>query len=152
MAKLITRSLGARTARTRSFIGMSYVTQILARETARIVERHQSFTAVSATVVPSRYLHRDAMRGRATPVVHKRIVCTKCHWRCAHPSRRRSLLDALAALFLLRPYRCRSCQRRQYRFSIPEWSISRRKVKTAATLHSWPSGQDQGMEAEDFSV
>ena len=48
---------------------------------------------------------------------HPQVVCSKCGWNCALPSRRRLGLDLLFALLLLRPFRCRSCHRRHYRFS-----------------------------------
>jgi hypothetical protein len=48
----------------------------------------------------------------------EQIACPKCHWKCAHRSRRRRGLDSVLALFWLHPYRCRSCHRRYYRRSL----------------------------------
>jgi len=49
------------------------------------------------------------------PSAYPEVVCPKCNWTCAHRARRRNALDLLSALFLLRPFRCRSCHRRFYR-------------------------------------
>jgi hypothetical protein len=50
------------------------------------------------------------------------VVCSKCLWMCALPSRCRTGLDRLLAFFLLRPFRCRSCHRRYYRLSSSQWA------------------------------
>ena len=52
------------------------------------------------------------------PEAQTEIICSKCRWNCAVPSRCRTVLDLLLAPFLLRPFRCRSCCKRFYRLSI----------------------------------
>ena len=64
---------------------------------------------------PDLSLKRDAKE--VAPMDATQVVCAKCHWRCARPSRRRGLLDGIAVLLILRPYRCRSCGGRHYRLS-----------------------------------
>jgi hypothetical protein len=61
---------------------------------------------------------------RGTPAEHPQLVCTKCQWSCARPSRRRNGIDFLVAFFLLLPFRCRSCHRRFYRFSFLQPKLS----------------------------
>jgi hypothetical protein len=46
------------------------------------------------------------------------LHCPKCHWKCSRPSKRRSVFDLVFALFLLHPFRCRSCNRRFYRVAV----------------------------------
>ena len=46
------------------------------------------------------------------------VVCSKCGWKCAVPVMRRRGLDAVLAVLFLHPLRCRSCHRKQYRFSV----------------------------------
>src|ERR1700728_4403305 len=62
-------------------------------------------------------------------------VCLKCRWNCAYPSKRRNVLDSFLALFLLRPFRCRSCHRRYYRllFSLGAFRPRRTPVKDSLT-------------------
>ena len=43
------------------------------------------------------------------------VVCRKCRWKCSRRSRCKSRLDMFLGLFLLQPFRCRSCHRRYYR-------------------------------------
>jgi hypothetical protein len=50
--------------------------------------------------------------------LEQEVVCRKCHWKCSRRSRRKSVLDIFLALFLLRPFRCRSCRRRYYRLAL----------------------------------
>jgi hypothetical protein len=52
------------------------------------------------------------------PSAERRMACPKCHWQCAQLSKRRTGLDSVLGLFLLRPFRCRSCRRRYYRLSL----------------------------------
>ena len=70
----------------------------------------------------------------AMPADDPDVVCPKCNWTCARRSRRRNGLDWLLALFLLRPFRCRSCQRRYYRlplFAAETLSAAQRPRKTS---------------------
>jgi hypothetical protein len=53
-----------------------------------------------------------------TQATERQFACPKCHWKCVRRSRRRTRLDLLLALFLLHPFRCRSCRRRYYRLSL----------------------------------
>jgi hypothetical protein len=46
----------------------------------------------------------------------REIVCPRCHWDCVRPARRRQILDRIARLVFLCPFRCRSCRKRFYRF------------------------------------
>jgi len=78
------------------------------------------FTFAAAAYTSMARLAEDcsmAVRRRVPFATHSEVVCWKCHWKCLVPSRRRTSLDFLLALLLLRPYRCRSCHRRYYRFS-----------------------------------
>jgi len=52
------------------------------------------------------------------PSAEQHIACPRCHWKCAQRSKRRTGLDSILGLFLLRPFRCRSCRRRYYRLSL----------------------------------
>ncbi len=44
------------------------------------------------------------------------VICPRCGWNHVRRSRRKGLLDLLAALCLLAPYRCHDCRRRFYDF------------------------------------
>jgi len=80
---------------------------------------------IAATFTSTRFkegveaLRRVASRlNRDFTPVPLEVVCRKCHWPCSQPSRRTNALDRVLALFLLRPFRCRSCQRRYYRLAL----------------------------------
>jgi hypothetical protein len=84
--------------------------------------------AITDTGAATRRLAEDQIAAgfrRVTSPVHPDLVCSKCQWKCLLPSRRRTSLDFLLALFLLRPYRCRSCHRRYYRLSFSQWQQKR---------------------------
>jgi hypothetical protein len=53
---------------------------------------------------------------------YRKVVCPRCRWNCAVPSRHRSGLDLLLALFFLRAFRCRSCHKRHRRLCLPVYS------------------------------
>jgi hypothetical protein len=44
-------------------------------------------------------------------------TCPRCHWTCAEPSGRRTVLDQLMLLIQMKPFRCRACFKNFYRFS-----------------------------------
>ena len=46
------------------------------------------------------------------------VICPRCGWNHVRRSRRKYLLDYLAALLLLAPCRCRDCRRRFYGFAL----------------------------------
>lgn len=60
------------------------------------------------------------LRNNSPEIDDEEVTCRKCHWPCALPSRRRNVIDLLVLLCLLRPYRCRSCHRRHYRFLVSQ--------------------------------
>jgi hypothetical protein len=77
---------------------------------------------------------------RVAPAAHAEVVCSKCQWKCLLPSRRRTGLDFFLALFLLRPYRCRSCHRRYYRLSFSNWQPFRPSWPNPSWPNpSWPN-------------
>jgi hypothetical protein len=51
------------------------------------------------------------------PDFERDVVCRKCHWRCSRRSRLKIGVDLVLAVLFLRPFRCRSCRRRFYRFA-----------------------------------
>jgi hypothetical protein len=57
-------------------------------------------------------------RGSIEAQVRDDVFCRKCRWRCARRSKRKLGLDLLVMFFFLRPFRCRSCRARYYRFSL----------------------------------
>ena len=84
--------------------------------------------------------------GRVTRPARPEVVCSKCHWRCLLPSRRRTSLDFLLALFFQRPYRCRSCRRRYYRLSFSQWQPFRlswsKKLRLVLNANTHSKGTD----------
>jgi RNase P subunit RPR2 len=46
----------------------------------------------------------------------RRKICPRCRDRNTRPSTRRKRLESLLSMFLLRPYRCRTCGARFWRF------------------------------------
>jgi hypothetical protein len=63
-------------------------------------------------------VHRQFCSSQPTAQARPEVVCSKCGWKCAVPVMHRPGLDAVLAALFLHPLRCRSCHRKQYRFSI----------------------------------
>lgn len=51
--------------------------------------------------------------------IRMRYPCPTCGWKNTRPSFRRGLGDAFLTACLLKPYRCKSCNARFFRFKYP---------------------------------
>jgi len=59
-----------------------------------------------------------------TAMEHER-KCPQCRWGCVRFATRRKRRDYILQLVFLRPFRCRSCRHRFYRFRLPEDTAAR---------------------------
>lgn len=48
----------------------------------------------------------------------RRKACPQCGWQDIRPSTRRNWLEHFLTVFLIRPYRCRTCGERFWRFAL----------------------------------
>lgn len=62
-----------------------------------------------------------------------RKACPECGWQNTRLSVRRNRLEHFLTVFLLFPYRCRSCGERFWRFT---WMSSRQEEQSASSLSS----------------
>ena len=72
------------------------------------------------------------------------MVCPKCRADQAHRSHRRGLVEQLASLFAVYPYRCRACENRflRFRYSAQELPPSgnpsaEREVRSTRSAIQW---------------
>jgi hypothetical protein len=88
------------------------------KRSAQIVRPAIPLLNVDWNLASKQMRHRVSTLKRIRLATPNQVVCPKCLWKCARPSKRRTPIDLLAAVCLLRPFRCRSCRSRYYRLSI----------------------------------
>jgi hypothetical protein len=76
------------------------------------------------------------------------LTCPRCGWENVRPSIRNGVADHLAAALLLRPYRCRSCRDRFYRYSgfAKKWKLE--PEPTPMMPPEWPPALAPARKAE----